>query len=101
MRYSYLKDPSGAYPKVLVLISIALGYLDWDNNLIVIYKVFYWGADFSVRRNILLYYLLIMFVQALRVPNRSIFIKEVFSLGLRDLIRLLINIKLFQPISFI
>jgi len=28
-------------------------------------------------------------------------IREVFSLGLRDLIRLLTSIELFQPISFI
>ena len=27
MRRSYLEDPSRAYPKVLVLISIVLGYL--------------------------------------------------------------------------
>ena len=27
MRRSYLEDPSRAYPRVLVLISIALGYL--------------------------------------------------------------------------
>ena len=40
------------------------------------------------------------FVQALKAFGRSIPIKEVFSLGLRDLIRLLISIKLFQPISF-
>ena len=56
--------------------------------------------DFSVRRSILLYHLLIMFAQALRAPNRSIHIREVFSLGLRDLIRLLISVELFQPISF-
>ena len=36
-----------------------------------------------------------MFVQALRAPDRSIPIKEVFSLGLRDLTKLLTNIKLF------
>ena len=41
-----------------------------------------------------------MFVQALKAPNRSILIKEVFSLGLRDLIRLLISAELFQPIFF-
>ena len=34
MRYSYLKDPSEAYPKVLVLISIVLGCLGWDNDLV-------------------------------------------------------------------
>ena len=41
MRHSYLKDPSGAYPRVLVLIFIASGCLDWDNSLIVIYRVLY------------------------------------------------------------
>jgi len=41
-----------------------------------------------------------MFAQALRAPGRSTPIKEVFSLRLRDLIRLLISIKLFQPIFF-
>ena len=40
-------------------------------------------------------------MQALKAPNRSILIREVFSLGLRDLIRLLTNIELFQPMSFI
>jgi len=39
MRRSYLKDPSRAYPRVLVLISIALGCLGWDNNLVNIYGV--------------------------------------------------------------
>jgi len=34
VHYSYLKDPSKAYPRVLVLISIASGCLDWDNNLV-------------------------------------------------------------------
>jgi len=57
-------------------------------------------VDFSVRRSILLYYLLITFAQALRAPSRSIPIREVFSLGLRDLIRLLISTESFQPISF-
>jgi len=41
-----------------------------------------------------------MFAQALRAFGRSIPIREVFSLGLRDLIRLLISAKLFQPVSF-
>ena len=50
---------------------------------------------FGIRRNILLYYLLITFIQALRAPNRFISIKEVFSLGLKDLIKLLIGIELF------
>ena len=34
-------------------------------------------------------------MQALRAPSKSIPIKEVFSLGLRDLIKLLTSIKLF------
>jgi len=41
-----------------------------------------------------------MFTQALRAPGRSIPIREVFSLGLKDLIRLLISMESFQPISF-
>ena len=41
------------------------------------------------------------FIQALRAPSKFIFIKKVFSSGLRDLIRLLINIELFQPVFFI
>jgi len=39
VRCSYLEDPSRAYPKVLVLISIVLGCLGWDNNLVDIYRV--------------------------------------------------------------
>ena len=39
MHYSYLKDPSGAYPKVLVSIFIALGCFSKDNNLVDIYRV--------------------------------------------------------------
>jgi len=58
-------------------------------------------VDFGVRRSILLYYLLITFTQALRAPSRSIPIREVFSLGLRDLIRLLTSVELFQPVFFI
>jgi len=57
-------------------------------------------VDFGIRRSILLYRLLITFAQALRAPSRSIPIREVFSLGLRDLIRLLISVELFQPVSF-
>ena len=38
MRYSHSKGLRGAYFRVPVLISIALGYLDWDNNLIGTYK---------------------------------------------------------------
>ena len=56
--------------------------------------------DFGVRRSILLYHLLITFAQALRAPGRSIPIREVFSLGLKDLIRLLTNMELFQPVFF-
>ena len=40
------------------------------------------------------------FVQALKASSRFIPIKEVFSSGLKDLIRLLTNIKSFQPIFF-
>jgi len=58
-------------------------------------------VDFGVRHSILLYCLLIIFTQALRAPSRSIPIREVFSLGLRDLIRLLTSAELFQPVSFI
>ena len=50
---------------------------------------------FNVRYSILLYCLLITFIQALRAPGRSILIREVFSLGLRDLIRLLTNTESF------
>ena len=57
--------------------------------------------DFSVRRSMLLYRLLITFTQALRAPSRSIPIREIFSLGLRDLIRLLTSAEAFQPVSFI
>ena len=39
MRRSYLEDPSGAYPRVLVLIFMVLGCLGWDNNLVNIYRV--------------------------------------------------------------
>jgi len=52
-------------------------------------------VDFGVRRSILFYYLLITFAQVLRAPSRSIPIREVFSLGLKDLIRLLTSIELF------
>jgi len=57
-------------------------------------------VDFGIRHSISLYRLLITFTQALRAPSRSIPIREVFSLGLRDLIRLLISIESFQPVSF-
>jgi hypothetical protein len=39
VRYSYLEDSSRAYSRVLVLISIALGYLGKDSDLVDIYKV--------------------------------------------------------------
>ena len=39
MRRSYLKDFSRAYPRVPVSISIALGCLGWDNNLVDVYGV--------------------------------------------------------------
>jgi len=39
VRYSYLEGPSRAYPKVLVLISIALGCLGWDNDLVNVYGI--------------------------------------------------------------
>ena len=51
--------------------------------------------DFGVRYSILLYRLLIRFAQALMAPSRSTPIREVFSLGLRDLIRLLTSVELF------
>ena len=50
---------------------------------------------FGVKRSILLYRLLITFTQALRAPSRSTPIREVFSSGLKDLIRLLISAELF------
>jgi len=52
-------------------------------------------VGFSIRRSILLYRLLITFTQALRALSRSIPIREVFSLGLRDLIKLLTSVELF------
>jgi len=39
VRRSYLKDPSGAYLRVLVSISMASGCLGWDNNLVDVYRV--------------------------------------------------------------
>ena len=49
----------------------------------------------GVRRSILLYRLLMTFIQALRALGRSIPIREVFSSGLRDLIRLLTSTESF------
>ena len=102
MHYFYLMDPFRAYLRFPVSISMVLGYFSWDNNLIDIYKVviLYQGAGFGVKYNILLYHLLITFIYALRAFSKSIPIKKVCSSGLRDLIRLLTSIKLFQPISF-
>jgi len=57
-------------------------------------------VGFGIRRSILLYRLLITFTQALRAPGRSTPIREVFSLGLRDLIRLLISVESFYPVFF-
>jgi hypothetical protein len=57
--------------------------------------VLYRGAGFGVRRSILLYRLLIIFAQASRAPSRSIPIREVFSLGLNNLTRLLISTESF------
>ena len=76
--------------------------LGLDNDLVDIYRVviLYQEAGLSVKYSILLYYLLITFIQTLRAFSRSIPIKEVFSLRLRDLIRLLISTESFQPISF-
>jgi hypothetical protein len=58
-------------------------------------------VGFGIRRSILLYRLLIIFSQALRASSRPTPIREVFSLGLKDLIRSLIIIESFQPISYI
>jgi len=52
-------------------------------------------VGFGIKRSILLYRLLIMFTQVLRAPSRSTPIREGFSLGLRDLIRLLISTESF------
>ena len=64
MYRSYLKDPIKAYPKFLVLISIALKYLGCSSGLVGNCKtiILCWGADFSVRRSILLYSFLMMFI---------------------------------------
>ena len=64
MRYSHSGDPIGAYPRFLILISIALGYLSCSGDLVGSYRaiVLCWETGFSVRRSILLYYLLITFI---------------------------------------
>ena len=61
--------------------------------------ILYWKVDLGVKRSISLYHLLIAFTQALKAFSKSIPIKEVFSLKLKDLIKLLISMELFQPIS--
>ena len=50
---------------------------------------------FGVRYSILLYCLLMTFIQILKALSKPIFIREVFSLWLRDLIKLLTSIELF------
>jgi len=62
--------------------------------------ILYQGVGFGIRRSISLYRLLITFAQVLRAPSRSTPIREVFSLKLRDLIRLLTSVESFQPIYF-
>ena len=49
----------------------------------------------------LLYRLLIIVIYSLRVTSSSTPTREAFSLQFNNLIRLLISIELFQPISFI
>ena len=80
-----------------MLISIVLGCLGCNGDLIGSCKavMFCQEIGFSVRRSISLYYLLMTFAQALRVSSRSMPIREIFSLGFKDLIRLLINAELF------
>ena len=97
MHHFHLGDPIGAYPRFLVLISIVLGCLGCNGDLIGSRRavMFCHKTGFGVRRSILLYYLLITFIQASRVSSRSTPIRKVFSLGFRDLIRLLISIKSF------
>ena len=80
-----------------MLIFIVLGYLGCGSGLAENYRaiILYWGADFGIRCSISLYCLLMIFIQVLKVFSRSISIREVFSLGFKDLIRLLINTELF------
>jgi len=97
MHCSRSGDPNGVYPRFLMSISIVLRCLGCNGDLVGSHRavMFCQETGFGVRRNISLYHLLIMFVQALRVSGRSMPIREVFNLGFRDLIRLLINIKSF------
>ena len=78
-------------------MSIASGCLGWDNDLVDVRRVvvLYRGAGFGVKRSILLYRLLMIFAQVSRAPGRSTLIREVFSLGLKDLIRLLTSAESF------
>ena len=78
-------------------IFIVLKYLDYNSDLVGSHRavMFCQEIGFSVRRNISLYRLLMIFAQASRVSNKSTPIREIFSLGFRDLIRLLINTELF------
>ena len=97
MYYFYSGDPNGVYPRFLVLIFIVSGCLGCGGNLagsrgaVVLCR----ETSFGARRSISLYHLLITFIQALRVSGRSMPIREIFSSGFRDLIRLLINAELF------
>ena len=97
MCYSYSGDPNGAYLRFLVLIFIVLGCLGYDGDLIGSRGavMFCREIGFGVRRSISLYRLLMTFAQASRVSGRSTPIREIFSSGFRDLIRLLINAELF------
>src|SRR6266702_7824337 len=93
----HLKDPNKAYFKFLMSISIILKYLGCNGDLIGNCKiiVFCQETGFSAKHNILLYYLLIMFVQALNFFNKFMPIKEVFSLRFKILIKLLFNVEFF------
>ena len=97
MRCSRSGDPNGAYPRFPVLISIALGCLGCDSDLAGSRRavMFCQETGFGVRCSISLYCLLMTFVQASRVSGKSMPIREIFSLGFRDSIRLLINAESF------
>jgi len=101
MRYFRSGDLNGAYPRFPVLISIASGCLGCNGDLIGSCGavMFCQEIGFGVRRSILLYHLLMTFAQALRISSRSTPLREIFSLGFRDSIRLLINTESFQPVS--
>ena len=74
MRRSYLKYPIRAYPRLPILIFIALGCLGYGNSLIRNYKaiILYQGAVFSIRRSILLYYLLMILVLGIKANGHYI-----------------------------